>query len=148
LLKRPPYHEEAAMYEAAPLDRREFTLRSALALLGGVTITISGCGGGSGSPTAPRTPSGGGAQPDTLGTVSNNHGHQATITSAELAAGGALRLDIRGQADHAHMVELSADDLQRIKSQQSVTRECTSASAHTHMVTFLRNSDPPPGSGY
>jgi hypothetical protein len=46
------------------------------------------------------------------------------------------------------MVELSADDLQRIKSQQAVTRECTSTGAHTHMVTFLRNSEPPPGSGY
>jgi hypothetical protein len=143
------------MHEQAALDRREFTLRSALALLGGTTILISpGCGGGGGgyqSPSAPSSSGGtttGGAQPDTLGTISSNHGHQAVITAAQLAAGGVLQLNIQGAADHPHMVELTADDLQKIKSQQSVSRECSSTSAHTHMVTFLRNSDAPPGSGY
>jgi len=142
------------MHEQAAIDRREFTLRSALALLGGTTILISsGCGGGGGysSPSTPSSSGGstaGGAQPDTLGTITNNHGHQAVITAAQLAAGGVLQLNIQGAADHPHMVELSADDLQKIKTQQSVSRECSSTSAHTHMVTFLRNSDAPPGSGY
>jgi hypothetical protein len=139
------------MYEADSMDRRQFTLRSALALLGGVTITISSAscgGGGSASPAAPRTPTGSGGSPDTLGTVSNNHGHRATISAAQLGGGGSVQLDIRGDADHPHMVELSANDLQQIRSQQAVTRECSSTSAHTHMVTFLRNSAPPPGSEY
>jgi hypothetical protein len=138
------------MYEGVPIDRREFTLRSALAMLGGVTITVSGCGGGgSGSPTAPRTSAGGGgAQTDMFGNISDNHGHVATITAAQLAAGGLLQLNIQGNADHPHMVELSANDLTRIKGAQAVTRECSSTSQHTHMVTFLRSSDPPPGSGY
>lgn len=133
------------------LDRREFTLRSALALLGGVTITISpGCGGGGSSSN-----SGGGGSPtgnsgavaDTVGVVSNNHGHQVTITSAQLVAGGTLSLDIRGAADHPHMVELSASDLVAIRSQQTVSRECSSTSAHSHMVTFSRGGEPT-GPGY
>jgi hypothetical protein len=37
------------------LDRREFTLAAILAMLSGVTITISGCGGGS-SPSTSTPP--------------------------------------------------------------------------------------------
>ena len=137
------------MSEFPGLDRREFTLRSALALLGGVTITISpGCGGGGGgsgsggSPNAPNPPAGA----DTAASIANNHGHQASITSAQLAAGSTLVLNIQGAADHAHMVELTAADLVQIRSQQTVSKECSSTSAHTHMVTFSRTGgDPGPG---
>ena len=127
------------------VDRRQFTLRSALALLGGVTITVSpGCGGGGGGTrntgTTPTGPSG--ASADTLGVVSNNHGHQAAITSAQLLAGGALVLNIRGDADHGHMVELTAADLVQIRSQQTVAKQCSPEGAHTHMVSFSRGGDP------
>jgi len=39
--------------EARCLDRREFTLEAALAMLSGVAITISACGGGGYSPGSP-----------------------------------------------------------------------------------------------
>ena len=39
--------------EARRLDRREFTLEAALAMLSGVAITISACGGGGSSPGSP-----------------------------------------------------------------------------------------------
>jgi hypothetical protein len=137
------------MFESLPVDRREFTLRSALAILGGVTITISpGCGGGGGStsggsPTGATPP----ADRDTVGSISDNHGHRASITSAELARGSALMLNIRGEADHAHMVELTSADLVRIKSQETVAKECSAEGAHTHMVTFSRGGEAP-GPGY
>jgi hypothetical protein len=141
--------------EVPPLDRREFTLRSALALLGGVTITISpGCGGGGGgsssgggSPTTPSTPSTGNSA-DMQANISNNHGHQATITAAQLVGSGSIMLNIQGAADHPHTVELSASDLSSLRNQQTVSRECSSTSAHTHMVTFSRGSDGPTGPGY
>jgi hypothetical protein len=131
------------------LDRREFTLRSALAVLGGVTITISaGCGGGGGGSPTGGSPTGASpAGADTIGAIANNHGHQASITSAQLVAGSALMLNIRGDADHGHMVELTTDDLVRIRSQQTISRECTSTSEHTHMVTFSRAGEPS-GPGY
>jgi hypothetical protein len=135
-----------------PLDRREFTLRSALALLGGVTITISpGCGGGgssynaSSSPTAPRTPTG--TNTDTVASISNNHGHQAAITSAQLIAGNTIMLNIQGSADHPHTVQLTAADLSAIGNLQPVAKECSSTSSHTHMVTFARGAEGP-GPGY
>ena len=39
------------MREQGVLDRREFTLAAVLAMLSGVTITISACGGGGSSPS-------------------------------------------------------------------------------------------------
>ena len=121
-----------------------------MAILGGVTITISpGCGGGGGS-TSGGSPTGAtpANNPDTVGSISNNHGHKASITSAQLATGSALLLNIRGDADHAHMVELTAAELTRIKSQETVSKECTSEGAHTHMVSFSRGSNEPTGPGY
>ena len=41
------------MSDSNTLNRREFTAKSALALLSGVTITVSGCGGSSSSPSSP-----------------------------------------------------------------------------------------------
>ena len=72
-----------------PINRREFNLHSAMAILGSVAITVSGCG--SDSPTAPTptpTPSG------ETGVVATNHGHAAVITSAALTAGNMFSLDI------------------------------------------------------
>ena len=72
------------MKEAKLLDRREFTLAAAMAVLSGVAITISGCAGGSSysaSPVAPTSPTQ--AVGDKTGSVSDNHGHSAVIASAQ-----------------------------------------------------------------
>lgn len=137
------------MFESPLTDRREFTLQSMMALLGGMTITISACGGsGSGSPGSPTAPAGNtGTSGATTGAISTNHGHKATITSAELAAGTGLMLDIRGDADHPHMVELTADDIARIRSQQTVSKDSSTMGEHMHVVTFSRGSEPT-GPGY
>ncbi len=99
------------MGDSTILSRRDFTLKSALAVLAGTTITISGCD--SDSPTAP-TPNPGPGGGSGTGTVSANHGHTAEITAAELTAGNALSLDITGTADHPHTVELTMDDVMNI----------------------------------
>lgn len=115
------------------LDRREFTLAAALAMLSGVTITISGCGGSSspGSPTNPPQPSS-----DKTGQISANHGHTAVITNAQLTAGGALALDIAGSGGHSHVVSLSAAEVVQIRDGQRVAKESSSEQGHTHTVTF------------
>ena len=140
------------MTERGKLSRREFTLSvpSALALLGGVAITVSGCGDSAPSAT-PATPSPTSPAPSSgepvgaAGFVSANHGHRATITSAELSAGNALTLDIGGDADHPHTVELSESDVRAIAAGQRVTRGASvleddplypSVDTHGHTVTF------------
>jgi hypothetical protein len=116
------------------MDRRTFTLQSELALLSGVTITITGCG--STTPTSPTTGGGGSSTPDVTATISANHGHVATITGAQITADQALALDIRGQATHTHTVNLTAADLTAIANRQVVAKESTTDQAHNHTVTF------------
>lgn len=126
------------------LNRRTFTVEAAMALLGGAVITISGCGGS--SPSAPSMSGGGGATPgggggtsgpgDRAGQVSANHGHSAVITSAQLSAGGALSLDIRGGADHPHTVQLTAEEVTAVANGQRVSKTSSSNDAHSHVVTF------------
>jgi len=116
-------------------DRRRFTLATALAALGGVTITISGCGSSGGSGTAsPNQPSAG----DVVGRISDNHGHTAVITAAQLAGGGSLLLNIQGDSSHPHTVSLSAADISAIAGGQTVSRASSLEDGHTHTVTFSR----------
>ncbi len=134
------------------VSRREFTEKSAMAILSGVVISITGCGDSSSSPAqpsptpapAPASPSG--SSGDAVGVVSVNHGHVAIITQAELTAGNMLVLDIDGEAGHPHLVELSADDLAQIgngvrvvKSASELIPEDTlypDVDRHSHNVTF------------
>jgi hypothetical protein len=129
------------------LDRREFTAEAALAALAGVVITVSGCGGGGGgggysSPSSPSTPSAaGGNSSDKSGTISDNHGHLAVVTGAQLIAGNVVQLDIRGSADHTHMVTLTAAAIQTIQAGRPAVTDSTSSTGHAHSVTF--NSESP-----
>jgi hypothetical protein len=112
------------------LDRREFTLAALLAMLSGVSITISGCGGSS-SPSAPK----GQPSSDKMGQISANHGHTAVITSAQLTAGGALVVTLLG-GGHSHTVDLSAMEVVQIRDGQRVAKASSSTDGHTHTVTF------------
>jgi len=125
-------------------DRREFTVAAALALLGGATITVSGCGGGMSSRTT-----GSSGPVDVSGNIAGNHGHTAVITAAQLMAGGAVRLELTASNTdgHRHTVDLSADDVTRIRSGSSVSRESTQTEAHDHMVSFVAPASNP-GPGY
>ena len=98
------------------LDRREFTLEAVVALLGGVAITVSGCGGGSSMTNPDPVPSAGPG--DEVGRVGTNHGHTAVVSAAQLAAGAGFSLQIRGQSDHPHTVSLSTADVTGIAAGQ------------------------------
>jgi len=121
------------------LSRREFTVASALAMLSGVVITISPSACGSSyspstpSPTPTPTPAPAG---DKVGSISNNHGHEAVVTGAKLTGGAAISLDIKGTATHTHTVDLSVAELTSIAANQRVSKESTTDSSHSHTVTF------------
>jgi len=122
------------MKESSSLTRREFTLESALAILSGVAITVTGCGGSSnpaGSSNPPPTGSG-----DKVGAISANHGHSAVITAAQLAAGGALVVQLTLGSGHTHTVGLSAAEITSIAGNQRVSKPSSTDGGHDHTVTF------------
>jgi len=117
------------------LDRREFTLQLVLAVLAGASITIlPACGGGGGNPPGPSPNPGG--NNGLVGTITGNHGHTAEITNAQLTAGNAVHLDIRGGADHPHTIDLTANQVMQIAARQRVSIESTTDAAHAHSVIF------------
>lgn len=117
------------MSKGGTLDRREFARQSVLALFSGVAITLTttSCS----SPTEP-------SYTDTVGNVSNNHGHTVTITAAQLSAGGAVTLDIQGGSSHPHQVTLSAAEVKSVRSGQRVSKDSgpSPSGSHVHTVTF------------
>ena len=128
---------ELQKQEIENLDRREFTLQAALAILAGVTITVAeGCGSSYSSPSPTPTPTPTPSSGDINGSISANHGHTAVITGAEITAGNAVALDIRGTATHTHTVQISQADLTSLKNRQAVSRDSTNNSGHMHTVTF------------
>ena len=122
------------MGKTIQIGRREFSEKALLALLSGVAVTVSACGGGgdSGSPSAPSAPAPG----DETGTISGNHGHTALISAAQLSGGAAVTLQIRGSASHPHSVDLSGGEVQSVAAGQRVSKSSSSEDGHTHTVTF------------
>lgn len=94
-------------------------------------MLVSGCDGGK-QPVGPEPPA------DRVGTISLNHGHTAVITVAQLVAGGALKLEIQGSSIHGHALELSADEVGRIRRGEivSVLSAAGWEDKHDHRVTF------------
>jgi hypothetical protein len=109
------------------IGRREFTAGSIMAFLAGITVMISGC-----DDDNPAGPSGG----DESGTVSENHGHVATLTAAEVSAGAAVVLHIRGTGDHDHTVNLTTDEVRAVGAGTRTAKRSSNDLAHDHMVTF------------
>ena len=124
------------MTDSNKVTRRDFTVSSALALLSGVAITITGCSD-SGGPTTPAptvtTPP---TSSDATGTVGTNHGHTAVVTAAQLTSGATLILDITGTSSHPHTTELTPADLDQIAAGTRVTKTSSVDDAHDHLVTF------------
>ena len=118
------------------IGRREFSRSAVIALLSAATITIVDCGGDGGSSNPPPSPSPTPTPGDVAGTVSANHGHTALVTAAQITAANAVSLDIRGEATHPHIVELSAAEVGMIGTRQTVSKTSSNNSGHIHTVTF------------
>ena len=125
------------MTDSIKWTRRDFTVSSVLALLSGVTLTITGCGDTSPDTPMTPTPTPPVATPmDVTGTVGANHGHIAVVTAAELTSDTTVLLDITGDASHPHTVELTPTDLDQIAAGARITKTSSTDQSHAHTVTF------------
>ena len=113
------------------VTRREFTVQSALAILSGVVITVSGCDDDEPAPTSPTLS-------DIQGNVAANHPepHVVTITASQITAGSAVMLTLTGTSTHNHTVELTQSELGTLRNRQPVTKTSTTDNFHSHGVTF------------
>lgn len=112
-------------------DARKYAGRTLLAVVLCSTVGIVGCGDDDDSPTGPS-----GVTQDVSGVIANNHGHIAVVTAAQISAGRAITIDIRGTADHNHLLDLTNDDIVRLRQRQRVERDASANNTHTHRVTF------------
>jgi hypothetical protein len=116
--------------------RRGFLQIASAAVLAGIALTVLGCGDDKGTgPDAGGTAGTG----DKNGEISNNHGHKAVLTKAQLDAGEAVVLHIQGDAAHDHTLSFSADDMAKLKNGGMVTVESSAGGTgpHTHSVMFM-----------
>jgi hypothetical protein len=120
------------------LDRRRIAVATAMALLGGASVTITGCSGGGSAagPSATPPPPQGCPAGASCGEVSADALHRAVITAAALASGSALILDIQGTQTHGHVVSLSAQEVVAIRDRQRIEKVSTFNVMHSHTVTF------------
>lgn len=86
-------------------------------------LFCGGCGAGTGAGTG-------------FGSVSDNHGHIAVISRAQLDAGARTLLNIQGTASHLHLLDLSSNDVVRIRNGQHVEKISSTTNGHQHTVSF------------
>jgi hypothetical protein len=67
--------------------------------------------------------------------IGTNHGHEITVTAAEIAAGVEIVYDIQGVSPHPHTVTLTEADFATLVAQGQVVVNSSDA-GHVHVVTI------------
>jgi len=69
------------------------------------------------------------------GSISANHGHSLTVSSADVNSGTEKTYSIAGSAGHSHDVTVSVANFNTLKSNQQIIIASTTGDNHTHQVT-------------
>jgi hypothetical protein len=115
------------------LTRKEFLSTVVTAVAGAAGAAwLAGCG------SSGDDDDGGGGDCLANGTsasISDNHRHVLVVSKAEVMTATAHTYDITGQADHGHMVTISASAFAMLAANQSVMTVSTTGANHTHNIT-------------
>ena len=121
------------------MKRKTFIKKTAGALLLAVpAYALLSC-----SSSSDDSPPPGGGKLDCLAngtnsSISANHGHTITVSSADVNAGAEKTYDITGSGDHPHSVTVSAGNFNTLKTNQQISVSSTSGGGdgHVHNVTI------------
>jgi hypothetical protein len=137
------------------ITRSQFLRIAAGGAFGSFVLLQSACGGGddddggdgnpADAPAGDAPPVGDGPQPvdaatsclnnGTSITIGGNHGHELTVSMADVSAGQQRTYDIAAAAGHPHSVTLTAAHFQMLSQNQNVTVESSTTSQHSHTIT-------------
>ena len=123
------------------MDRKAFIQKSLAAMLIALpAYSFVGCSSDSDNDPSPTpdpnpTPSGNCIDNGTNSSISANHGHNLTVSKADVQAGTAKTYSIQGSSSHDHTVTLTATNFSSLQSNNSITVGSTSGDGHTHSVT-------------
>ena len=87
------------------------------------------------SPTPPNTDPKDCQANGTTTSIGSNHGHDLTVSKADVDAAIEKSYSIQGTSGHNHGVTITATNFTALKSNQSIQVTSTSGSGHTHSVT-------------
>ena len=68
--------------------------------------------------------------------VGNNHGHEFTISLADLIKGGKANYSIKGRSGHDHGLQITNDVVVALMQGQQVTLASSIAAGHAHNVVM------------
>ncbi len=71
-----------------------------------------------------------------MGSITDNHLHQALVPKNMLVTESELTIDITGNSDHPHVVRLSKTDLTAIQNGVYVLKQSSRDWGHEHQVIF------------
>jgi hypothetical protein len=126
------------------MDRKTFIEKSvgammvalpAYALIGCSSSDNGGDPNPNPNPNPNPDPSGECLTSGTNSAISANHGHNLTVSVADVTAGNAKSYSIQGSSDHDHMVTLTSSDFSSLQDNTSIVVSSTSGGGHTHSVT-------------
>jgi hypothetical protein len=110
-------------------------------LQAGAAVVLSSCGSPGGS-----TPDAGnghtgcpGAKGASATTISSNHGHTLTVPAEDIAAGIQKGYQIKGTADHDHVVIVQSADFIRLREGRSPEFElgASTTNNHSHKIVLV-----------
>ena len=121
------------------MNRKTFIKKTVGGLLLAIpTYALLNCSSSSDDSGSNNPPTGG--NPDCLAngtnsSISGNHGHNITVSTADVNAGAEKTYNIMASANHSHSVTVSVANFNTLKNNQQISVSSTTGNSHTHSVT-------------